>query len=170
MRLIPRGKLVDQAEPCHDSVDLYSTMIDWLSRWREWLKKPTEVDRPRAIDLRPYLCEHTGLTSDLSYNDDSKAFEIITEDEWQALIQTYKSKSGLQVSIRNSSKGRFATTPSVCEPCRNKRRLAFEELEIVLKFLNEDDMDTETGLPKTTCMSYLLPTCIAELTVPSQLQ
>lgn len=123
----------------------------WVSTWRAWLKKPTTTERPRSIDLRPFLCEHIRLTYDLNFEDDRRALVFVSEDEWHALIATYKTKGGFQIGIRKVSKSRYETTPSVCDQCRMQRRSAFVEIEINLKFLIEEDMDPDTGLPKTTC-------------------
>ena len=63
----------------------------WLTAWRTWLKKPanTANSRPGKIDLRPYLCKHNLLLVDLNFPGDKAAFEIISEGEWDALVEKY---------------------------------------------------------------------------------
>lgn len=61
----------------------------------------------------------------------------------------YRSKGALEVAVTQLPGGRYATRPSVCEPCRDERRRDFDEISINLHFLIQEDMDPDTGLPKT---------------------
>lgn len=116
------------------------------------MKKPNSLERPHAIDLRPFLCGHNRLEFDFNFPDDRKHFEIVYDEEWHALKAIYKSKSGLELVVKQVGRARYETKPRLCEPCRQLRRLAFTEIEIGLKFLDKtEDMDSETDLPKTAC-------------------
>ena len=122
-----------------------------MGAWRGWLKKPLTSPRPRAVDIRPFICEHSRLTADFNSVGDRKEFEMILVDEWHALLKHYRSKGGLEIRVRRLPGGRHETRPLVCHPCRDERRKDFEEITISLHYLVPDDMDPMTKLPTEAC-------------------
>ena len=122
-----------------------------MRAWRDWLKQPSVHERPRSIDVRPFLCNHSRLTMDFNFPGDRKEFEIIFESEWLALLKHYRSKGGLQIGVRRLPGGRYETRPLVCKECRDERRKDFVEISINLHYLLPEDIDPATKLPAEAC-------------------
>jgi hypothetical protein len=58
----------------------------FVRSWRQWLARPTEVERPEAVDNSMFLCEHGMLVFDPNISLDlDSSIAIIKRSDWKVL-------------------------------------------------------------------------------------
>ncbi|KAG7092629.1 hypothetical protein E1B28_008972 [Marasmius oreades] len=76
----------------HENKTLAIIPSSFLHRWRLWLTRPTEYERPESLDNTVFLCEHDMLTFDPETYEIENDVAAILYTEWQTLKQIYTAR------------------------------------------------------------------------------
>ncbi|KAL0577943.1 hypothetical protein V5O48_004050 [Marasmius crinis-equi] len=122
-----------------ENVNLAIIPSSFFRRWRLWLTKPSENDRPEALDNSVFFCEHDMLLFDpRTYHLDEDLAAILRE-EWDVLAQMYPAGPLIAVQRRE---GDISCALSVCDACRHRLKVEWEITDIIVR-IGPKDRDDE---------------------------
>ncbi|KAF9053878.1 cysteine proteinase [Hymenopellis radicata] len=103
--------------------------IIFLKAWRQWLTSPTNAERPTKVDNAPFICEHSHLVFDPNRRVDWEfSHSMVALSDWRDLESFYTA--GPLISVRKEADGVLLHEIPVCESCRRKRKLDWDEAGI----------------------------------------
>ncbi|KAH8107139.1 cysteine proteinase [Cristinia sonorae] len=109
----------------------------FLRSWKQWLFRPTELQRPQGIDNTIFLCEHGDLIIDPNDPADIEHdVALIQRRDYEVLEDLYPCGPLIQVESHGDD---LSHVIPVCAECRRARKSSFETTEIVVRVLRPSD-------------------------------
>lgn len=57
----------------------------FIRSWRQWVLRPTEVERPEIMDTTRFLCQHGLLSFDPNVDGDIDGVSYVKRGDWDQL-------------------------------------------------------------------------------------
>ncbi|KAH7340859.1 hypothetical protein B0J17DRAFT_653080 [Rhizoctonia solani] len=109
--------------------------LSFVTQWRAWLAKPLTAPRPGPIINDEFICEHDGLSIDLTEEQElDGAVYTISATEWGILSQLYGGGPHIECSPDESDdycgEIKHQANRPLCQDCRNSRLSEYDHAQI----------------------------------------
>ncbi|KAG7092641.1 hypothetical protein E1B28_008981 [Marasmius oreades] len=132
----------------HENETLAIIPSSFLHRWRLWLTRPTEYERPESLDNTVFLCEHDMLTFDPETYEIENDVAAILYTEWQTLKQIYTAGPLISLERKKGQERAIECTITVCDPCRKRRTFEWESTDLIIRMGGAGHGDNTAGPSK----------------------
>ncbi|KAL0946674.1 hypothetical protein HGRIS_012863 [Hohenbuehelia grisea] len=109
----------------------------FVRAWRKWLTRPTDNERPEAIDNSAFFCRHDQLVFDPSSSlDMDSTLSVVKLSDWEILQTLYPAGPLITVENKvaeNEALPRLVADIDVCAECRRERRTVWDTTEITIR-------------------------------------
>ncbi|TCD68915.1 hypothetical protein EIP91_009466 [Steccherinum ochraceum] len=109
----------------------------FASSWKQWLFRPTELQRPEGIDNTRFLCRHSNLIIDPNVASDVEGeVVVVRRQDYDVLENLYPC--GPLIALESDGDKLISDIP-VCEECRTERKSSFETTDLTVRLLKASD-------------------------------
>ncbi|EPQ58342.1 cysteine proteinase [Gloeophyllum trabeum ATCC 11539] len=118
---------------------------EFVSAWRQWVRQPSQVQRPDKVDNSMFICRHGLLLIDPSSAIDiDGSVAVIPMGEWAVLKNHYPAKPLISVENRYAGEGsRIVCDLPVCHDCRFQKKSDYTETDINLRICNAQGLQED---------------------------